>query len=906
MICKGKTMGQARIWALAAALAVVWGMAGAAEPPTQTLQLNIAAQPLGTALNEFGRQSGLQVVFFYADIGEGLTSPPLSGAFTAREALEKLLANTDLRFKYLNERTVAIQAEGTAATLERTTGASAVAEGSGIRLAQAQGTTEGGAAEGEQQPARQDEGAKEEGMQLEEVVVTGTHIRGAAPAGSPLHVYTADDIEKTGLQTTQDFLAKIPQNFGGGTTETTSASAVPGRNQSLNTGLGTGINLRGLGADATLVLINGHRVTQTSAGNFVDVSQIPLSAISRIEILSDGASAIYGSDAVAGVVNILLKDRMEGLEFRVNGGTVTEGAHDTAGAGLTGGYDWGSGGILATYDYQHENPLNREDRPFALQPVGDLLPGLSQNQLLVNSRQALGASVIAFDALYSRRKNSSLLYTLPTDEPNDRRRATTEAYGAGLRADVPLPASTQLTVTTSYSEAIVDDSDAVTFADPSGNFTVGANHTSKLFSFGANVARSLLALRGGDSMATMGGEYRHESFDGAFEFDGAPFPLHVPKRRDVRSAYVEFFAPWIGPQNQMPGVYRLELSAAVRHENYSDAGTTTNPKIGVSWQPVAAWTLRGSYGTSFRAPSFDQEDTSGNVTDLNFIPDPDFTNQTLALTLVGNQPDLRPEKSRTFSFGLDYRAPQRGLTAGIDYFNTRFEGRIAAPSSTPFDILASEAVFAPIITRNPSDAQIAAALAAAPIFVDETNGTADVADVEVIIDNFAQNIGITRVDGIDFSLADSFSWGSANATAALNVAKLLHFSNQVTPVAPEEGILASLYNPPKLRLRGGLTVEQERWSAALFANYTPSYTDDFGTTPVNVADWLTLDLSSSYRLPGELAVTLLVQNVLDERPPHVGFSALAESQFLQPLGYDPANASPLGRFVNLQVRKRFQ
>jgi len=118
----------------------------------------------------------------------------------------------------------------------------------------------------------------------------------------------------------------IPQNFNGGASESTVISVTGGGN-AVNTVAGTGVNLRGLGNDSTLVLVNGHRVAPGNLfGNFVDISSIPLYAVERVEVVTDGASAIYGSDAVGGVVNIILGRNLDGAETRARYGRVTNGS----------------------------------------------------------------------------------------------------------------------------------------------------------------------------------------------------------------------------------------------------------------------------------------------------------------------------------------------------------------------------------------------------------------------------------------------------------------------------------------------------------------------------------------------------------------------------------------------------
>lgn len=160
---------------------------------------------------------------------------------------------------------------------------------------------------------------------IERIEVTGSHIKRTDLEGpSPILAIDEDDIRSAGAQDISELLRKLPVS-GNGTFSTQG-------NDSDDTGNGgAAISLRGLGADSTLVLLNGRRISVSAFAKeidtaFVDINAIPLSAIERIEILKDGASATYGSDAIAGVVNIILKNNFEGFE-------VTAGYGDTSEAG---------------------------------------------------------------------------------------------------------------------------------------------------------------------------------------------------------------------------------------------------------------------------------------------------------------------------------------------------------------------------------------------------------------------------------------------------------------------------------------------------------------------------------------------------------------------------------------------
>ena len=160
---------------------------------------------------------------------------------------------------------------------------------------------------------------------VEEVVVTGTHIKGLDTEGAVQVVQIGrDDIEASGATSPIELLQQLTQTGGGSGTFST-ATAGP---LSSNTPVGAaGVSLRGLGSSATLVLVNGRRVSVSSFAkgqeSFVDVNSIPLSAIERVEVLPSGAAATYGADAVAGVVNFVLRKDFEGSEISVSHGNST-------------------------------------------------------------------------------------------------------------------------------------------------------------------------------------------------------------------------------------------------------------------------------------------------------------------------------------------------------------------------------------------------------------------------------------------------------------------------------------------------------------------------------------------------------------------------------------------------------
>lgn len=199
--------------------------------------------------------------------------------------------------------------------------------------------------------------------QIEEVIVTGSRIGRASDfeSPSPISTFDRDYIDNSGYLNLQQMLEKVPAT-GNGTFSTR------GNNQDSTANGSSAVSLRGLGADATLVLVNGRRVAigsfaESVTTNFVDINSIPVAAIERVEILKDGASAVYGSDAVAGVVNIVLRKNFEGLEFTVGYGDTSE----TDSAEKTFSAIWGTGSndgnVTMIFDYFQNDTLFNAERP---------------------------------------------------------------------------------------------------------------------------------------------------------------------------------------------------------------------------------------------------------------------------------------------------------------------------------------------------------------------------------------------------------------------------------------------------------------------------------------------------------------------------------------------------------------
>lgn len=200
---------------------------------------------------------------------------------------------------------------------------------------------------------------------LEKIQITGSRLKGVDMEGAnPLQSFDQEELIKRGYDTIAEFLKDLPQAASAGTfTETGGVGGADGAPAGA-----AGVSLRGLGSSSTLVLVNGRRVAVDSFSNgsdsFVNVNAIPMAAIERIDVLTDGASSIYGSDAIAGVINFILRKDFVGHELTAQYGNDTSD-HDASRTGLTyaGGFATDNTNTTVVLDYAKRNAIFNSDRP---------------------------------------------------------------------------------------------------------------------------------------------------------------------------------------------------------------------------------------------------------------------------------------------------------------------------------------------------------------------------------------------------------------------------------------------------------------------------------------------------------------------------------------------------------------
>ena len=915
-----------RVWSAALAIALGAGVVTIqqvqAQQVTRTnkIPLKIAQQPIGDALNEFARQSGLHIVL-YSDVVQGVMSPRLEGEYTPDDALEMLLAHTGLHYEYLDTRTVAVLGQKAGAHRTSATGADVVQDpvvkpdsmpASESRLASA------GAIPSADEPDTSGSEGNPKSTRLAEVVITGTSIRGVYPDSSPLIVYTADDIKATGATTSEEFFDRLPQNFNSLRADAASGLGTQANQDSIN-----GIDLRGLGVGTTLVLLNGHPLAPASSGKTPDISLIPLADIKRVEVLTDGASAIYGADAVGGVVNFVTRDDFDGAETDASYGVASGGGYDNVHAQQTFGTNWGSGNALVSAGYYDQSALMAADRDFSRAAgLYTLIPQDTRKNVYLSGKQDIDSAVRLFgDVLYSDRSGGfhTVQTVLGTESPvDDRFHNDGSDLFSNVGADFALTRQLNLELAGTFTRGTEDQLGSA--LPNSGTSPFGSISQSRDVDINAKLDGEIMTLPGGTARFALGGGhtselYRYSSYAGAVAADS----LHGNLTRRTNYAFTELFIPVFGPQQNIPGLQRLELTLAGRDTDYSDFGNNTSPKVGLVWAPVEGIKLRGTFARSFRAPFLTQIDpskTSWAILPVGTYPAIekayDLPKTDYLLFAEGNGSDLGPETAKTKTAGIDFTPePVRGLKLSATWFDIDYANRIAAPDPS-FAGLKDPALYPSSFTLDPSAAQLAQIVLGTRNFlnsakVNPSDPAAVAAATAILYDDRTVNLLATQLSGLDFDL----SYSHAGLVAGVQAAKTFHYRTQVALNQPVSEILSTVGNPVAFRARSWVGYGTGTWNTQLNVNYTNRYSDPFDPTQPEVASWTTLDLSGMYTFDSNqgwlsgLRLSLSVQNLLDRDPPYVGVSTNANSGVIERIGYDPANASPIGRFITFGFTKRF-
>lgn len=428
--------------------------------------------------------------------------------------------------------------------------------------------------------------------------------------------------------------------------------------------------------------------------------------------------------------------------------------------------------------------------------------------------------------------------------------------------------------------------------------------------------------------------------------------------RTVWSAFGEVYVPIVGEGMNVPLIKSLVVNGAVRYDDYSDAGKTTNPKFGATWEVTNFLSVYGSWGTSFVAPALTDKNpsayVSGLVTTLAqpfggndsrfaatclppfFVPPNGICLVPNMALVFGANPDTRPQTSTNWTLGAELK-PGGGFRANVNYYNIDFKDRIVFPRSLPAFLVGPvpgsspanyggyESFILPIdnpATCSNSDLSTAdpvlQSFLSRPIY-GASSGVGALAAfpnfcaIQGIIDSRNFNLGRTKTQGLDVDVSWSGTAGEVilNATVAANI--ILSHKEVVGPGAPTVSTLNTSRGPLKWRGRASLGAAYRGFNATLFGNYLGSFTNDDNrdpvsgqlTDPVKIPAYTTFDLNVGYAtdfagrsagLLKGLRGSVTVINLFDRDPQTVsnGFGA-----------YLAGRGTPFGRTVSFQLTGSF-
>ncbi|HSP16364.1 MAG TPA: TonB-dependent receptor [Thermoanaerobaculia bacterium] len=564
----------------------------------------------------------------------------------------------------------------------------------------------------------------------QEITVGSRAINAEAEKAVPVDIIPRQQIESTPSTETSQILEKVAPSFN-----------FPRPSISDGTDSVRPATLRGLGPDQVLVMVNGKRqhvsalvnvngtVGRGSSG--VDLNTIPAAAIDSVEILRDGAAAQYGSDAIAGVLNIVLKSDAQPLKLEVKGGTTTHSDGQMLDTNLSGGWKLGRGALFGVVEYRDRYETNRAlPDPRDQVKTGDAKnnavaqPNTHWGDAYERDLMSLfnlnlpvtddGKQVVYGFANYNLRHGSHggnyrrgldannwpqiyPLGFLPLIEP----RISDESLNGGIRGEL---AGWYYDLDTGYGHNKFDF-----YVRHSLNSSLGPtnNQTSfyagsladRLYTTNLDLSRAFNVGLAGPLNVAAGAEYRNEGYDvtagepnsyidggslnqfgtgragpGAQVFPGFRPSNEVNASRNSKALYADI---------EGDVLQKLRVGVAGRYENFSDFGSTTNGKLTLRYSPIQPLIFRAAASTGFRAPALGQSWFSSVAT--NFIRNPATGNvepfevwtapvSSPISVALGAQP-LRPETSRNYSGGFVLQ-PMQDLEFTADYFHIDIKHRI--------------------------------------------------------------------------------------------------------------------------------------------------------------------------------------------------------------------------------------
>ena len=839
----------------------------------------IAAGDLNSALRQFSQQSRVQLIYPTALVDDKV-SVGLSGSHTAAEALRRLLDGSGLESEQVNDKTIVLRRAPGSPNPEPTP---------------APGRTSLDAPSPE--PRIQD---------LEGMSVTGTRIRGGITP-SPVTIMGSERIREEGFTDLGEVIRNLPQNFSGGQNPGVANGATLGAGGGANQNItgGSSLNLRGLGPDATLTLLNGRRMAYGGFVQAVDISAIPLEAVDRIEIVTDGASAIYGSDAVGGVGNVILKRDYDGAMIGARYARTTDGGLATREYSGIAGVNWSAGGLILTYKTVSADPIYARERSYTdhmLAPT-TIYPGSDLRSGLISAYQGVGENVeLRLDALRTEREQLYYRYNSVVSPFYNHYMPETTTTLVSPSMDVSLSNGWTLSIGAAWGK---DERNllqwSVTNATGASALLYDECLCNKSSTYEVGAEGPLFALPGGDARLAVGiGQRKNEYVFANYRTDS----ITVQGDERARFAYLEASLPLIGSDQNISGVERLMLTAAVRGEDYDSFGRVMTPKLGLIYGLGSDLTLRTSWGRSFKAPTLQQR----NYSRFSYLHPPGFfggtgyaESATVFWTAGGNR-DLDPERARTWTASLAYHPRVLpGLEAELTWFHINYTDRVVEPITNYAQAMNIPA-YREFITYSPTAEDLAALMASADSFMNFAGAPYDPNNVVAIIRTEFLNVARQKIRGFDLSGAYRFDLGPGTLAIRGSVS-WLNSSQRSSPTDDAYDVAGTLFNPAKVNGRMGVVWDRAGFSISAFANHVAGVTDTVNDE--KKGSFNTFDATLRY-FTGErsgplagLGFVLSAHNLFDRGPSL--FTPVSATH----VPYDSTNHSAIGRLLSVSISKQW-
>ncbi|WP_206240142.1 TonB-dependent receptor plug domain-containing protein [Novosphingobium terrae] len=826
---------------------------------------HLPVQSLATSLRAVSAASG-RTIGMLPQLVANRQAPALEGSYTAEAAVAALLAGSGLHLHVAGNALI-INAKGSGDQgLDEQANAPSTADGP-------------------------------------EILVTGSLIRGA-PIASPTIVIDRQAMLDTGATSLGDVMRNLPQSFGGGQNPGV-GSNVPTAG-GINVGSASTINLRGLGSDATLTLLDGHRLAYNGSRQGIDLSSIPFGMVEKVDVVADGASALYGSDAVAGVANIMLRHDLQGLETSANIGGATDGGDFQQQYGVVAGHRWNGGGLVAGYEYSSNTNIMSNDRSFAaVRPGVALYPALHHHAVALTGHQSLTDRLtFDVDATFNKRwslggwasNNAGDASLSHTDQASTSRSVS---VAPSLKLDLPAGWRVQLSGVYGTETVHLDN-----------RYYTGSALTTALRACYCNSGASgelaadgrLLTLPAGPVKLALGLGYRYNKFQQLVEGSTS----NIIASQDSRYAYGEVSIPVIAPEMGVTAISRLNFSGALRYERYPGVASVATPKLGLIYAPFPDLVVKGSWGRSFRAPTLYQQYQlrSAYVYLASTEGGSGYPSTATGLLLSGGNPALKPERAETWTAMLDYSPHQiPGLNLQASYFSTIYRDRIVVPITYTSQSL-SNPIYARYVTLSPSAAAVAN-IVNMPGFTPLTGtSTYDPSTAVAIIDNSSVNAGRQVIHGVDLLFNYKKRLHGQSGEIGLNGDIAYLTSSQVlVPGAAATQLAGTLFNPPHWRGRGSVSWKRGGFMFNATTSYIGGVSDIRTTTPIAVGGMLTQDFTARYDVGDRngalhgVAFSLTAQNIFNDKPTTIATTSYASA------AYDSTNYSPVGRYIGVGVTK---